>query len=182
MSAEIKRCCRLYSLTDYEQEEKWLREMANKGWMLKSAKPIVYTFERADPQDIVFKLDFQSTRIQPDDDYMRMLEDYGWTYLTSLNNYRYLYKTASGNNDNDEIYTDNASKLEMLKRILRFRILPIMCVFFVCVIPNFVCVVNREFDSVTMDVLWIVLLILYCFALAKVGIGYKRLYKKFSKK
>ena len=74
------------------------------------------------------------------------------------------------------------SKLEMLKRILRFRILPIMCVFFVCVIPNFVCVVNREFDSVTMDVLWIVLLILYCFALAKVGIGYKRLYKKFSKK
>ncbi len=179
MSAETKKCYHFFTLTEYEQEEKWLREMANKGWMLKKVLLFGYQFEKAEPQDIVFKLDFQSTKVDPDDEYMRMLEDYGWTYLASKNNYRYLYKVASGDDDQNEIYTDNASKLAMLKRIFRIRILPIMCIFLCCVIPNFIRVINRDFDSIVMDVIWVIMLVMYCYALVKVGVGYRRLYKKF---
>ncbi len=179
MSAAEKKCCKIFLLTDYEEEEKWLREMANSGWMLKSAAPFVYTFEKIEPEDIVFQLDFQNTKVEPEDEYMQMMQDYGWTYLTSLNNYRYLYKPASEEDSEAEIYTDNESKYEMLKRIFRNRILLLIAVFCLCVLPAFIRVVTGEIISPVYSAICIAVMILYVLIFIKVGTGYRRLFRKY---
>ncbi len=182
MSTEVKKCYRFYTLTDYEKEEQWLREMANQGWLLKDVNLIVYTFIKTEPKDIVYKLDFQNSDESPDAEYLQMLEDYGWTYLFALNHYRYLYKEATGIEGEDEIYTDNESKYEMLKRIIKYKMLPILAIFLVCVIPGFKRVLDGEYTSTAWNVFWITMMIIYILIIGKVAIGYGRLFKKYHPK
>ncbi len=179
MRKELKKCTRFFTLTDYEKEEQWLREMANKGWMLNSVNVWFYTFVRITPKDIVFKLDFQDTREEPEEEYLKMLEDYGWAYLTSVNNYRYLYKEATGDEAENELYSDNASKLDMLQRIVKCKVLPVMCIFLCCVVPGFIRVIEGDYSSNGWNIFWIAMMLVYIFIFVKVGLGYGRLYKKY---
>lgn len=136
MSEERKTCIKMFTISEYEEEEQWLRGMARSGWMLKSTiVPCFYFFERCEPQDIVFKLEFRSQSLGEDQEYFRMLEDFGWKYLLSCNRFRYFYKTAEADERSNELFSDNASKLAMVKKILISRMLPIAIIFLCCVLP-----------------------------------------------
>ena len=39
------------------EKEKWLREMSLKGWSLQEARLGIYTFEKIEPADYIYKLD-----------------------------------------------------------------------------------------------------------------------------
>lgn len=44
---------------DYAKEEKWLDEMARKGYSLTNASPLGYRFVKVTPEDATYKIDFR---------------------------------------------------------------------------------------------------------------------------
>jgi hypothetical protein len=181
MSTEKKTVFRLYTITDYEQEEQWLREMYRQGWKPRRFIPVgFYIFEKCEPEDMVFRLEFNDA--EPQGDYLHMLEDYGWRYLFSCLGWRYYCKRAGEREETNELFTDDASKLTMLNRVIRRRMLPLIVIFLCCVLPN----AYREFSDSTLNIVWYVLwsliLLVYCWATVHCLLGLRRLRKKYGAK
>ncbi len=149
--------------------------------MLKDVHVCVYTFEQCEPQDMVFKLEFRETPIEVDSEYMGMLKDFGWEYLTSCNNFRYFVKKAEEDERNNELFTDTESKLNMLRKIQLRRLLPLTVIFLCCVVPYTVRTfvdTNRPMDA--FSIFWYVMFTLYVLLILRVLTGFVRLQKKYS--
>ena len=55
-----KTVTRFFTIADFIEEEKWLREMHNQGWKLsKMTPPCFFTFESCEPEDVIYRLDFR---------------------------------------------------------------------------------------------------------------------------
>jgi len=183
MSSDRKHMIRFYTITDYEQEEQWLHGMYLQGWKPLHFSPVCfYTFERCEPADMVFRLEFNEKDMDAQSDYLRLLEDYGWTYLFSCLNWRYYCKPASEIQEANELFTDNESRLEMLARIIRRRFLPVLVIFLCCVLPN----ITRELTTSSLSLVWTtawgILLLLYLYALVHCTAGIRRLHRKYGVK
>ncbi|HEY46444.1 MAG TPA: DUF2812 domain-containing protein [Anaerolineae bacterium] len=114
-----------------DQEEEWLRDMARKGWHLSAlGLPGFYTFTHGEPQDVVYRLDFTTPKIDMDE-YMQLFRDAGWEHLGSLAGWQYFRKPADVEGAN-QIYTDPESKIQRYRRLLGYLtlFLPIMIVLF----------------------------------------------------
>ena len=184
--AEInKTVLRFFTLTDYEEEENWLREMARQGWKLHHMTiPVFYHFQAAEPEDVVYKIDFRQLRGEDEGAFLQMYRDYGWEYVQTVNDYCYFRKSAEEASDGDlEIFTEPADKLDMLKRILLAKYLPFLAIFLLIVIPNFF----RSLSAVGVGgagetvllLVWAILLALYVFICTRVALGFLRLKKKY---
>ena len=80
-----KTLIHFFTIADFEEEEIWLREQHKKGLKLvKMIIPCFYIFEECEPEDVIYRLDYQN--IKPGDDYWKMLEDFAyrkiWDSLT----------------------------------------------------------------------------------------------------
>ena len=124
-----------FLLPDYEKEEEYLREMHKDGWKFTHVTlPGFYHFEPCEPEDVVYRIDFNPQPADKKRDYIRMFEDYGWEYLQDLNEFSYFRKSAM--EADTEIFSDNASKVDMMRRIFTKRMIPILVVFFCCLLSN----------------------------------------------
>ncbi len=107
---------------DREQEQ-WLRAMANKGLHLKSVNWLgIYTFTRGQPEDVAYRLDFNSNWNK--DDYCRLFEDAGWEHPADVVGWQYWRKRVTDGRE-PEIYTDPESKVAKFKQILLVLGVPI---------------------------------------------------------
>lgn len=103
-----------------EKEEKWLNEMLQEGYLLKS-NIINYVFEKTNQTDQIIRLDFRTFKKESDFvDYKLMFEDSGWKHLagSKWSGMQYFLKTEKA--DSDDIFSDNHSKLQLLKRYAYF--------------------------------------------------------------
>lgn len=97
--------------SNYEKEEKWLREMALQGWFLTGAPLFSYSFEKGEPQDVTFRIDFRTFKNKDDfADYVQMFADSGWQHIGGTKNTGTQYFVQTGGNYNDDIFSDNRSK------------------------------------------------------------------------
>lgn len=187
MKNKLKKEFHYFVLTDYEKEEEYLRKMHGKGYkFVKVYLPGIYCFEKCEPEDVIYKLDFNPQTEENKQDYLQMYRDYGWEYIQDMNEYSYFRKKASEATDKKEleIFSDNESKLEMLKRIFIKRMLPIFCIFLLCVLPQ----ITRIFQGEIMGewgigffVLWLVLFVIYLCIIGRCVTGFYRLNKKYNK-
>lgn len=183
----MKREFHYFTLTDYEKEEVYLREMHQKGWKFHHVTvPGVYYFEACTPEDVVYRLDFNPDRKENMADYIQLFSDYGWEYLQDMNDYSYFRKPCDLGEMDTEIFSDDKSRLEMLSRIFRWRMLPLLIVFFLCILPN---VWNHAADfspsepiSIFCEILFVLIFALYLFLFIHMGIGFWRLNKKYNHK
>lgn len=178
--AESRLMLRFYTLTDYEAEERWLREMAREGWRLNHMTvPCFYRFVRAAPEDVVYKLDFRQLAGEDRGAFLQLYRDYGWEYIQDVNSFSYFRKPAADTRPEDlEIFSDPESRLDMLKRIFRFRMIPLLAIFLGCVIPNSLRAAEGKL-GVTMAVVWAVLFGLYVYIFVHCARGFNRLYRKY---
>lgn len=186
---KLKREMHYFVLTDYEIEEEYLRKMHKNGYkFVKVTIPGFYYFEPCVPEDVVYKLDFNPKDKNAQQDYVQMYKDYGWEYIQDLNEYSYFRKkTLDADCENDlEIFSDNASKLDMLKRIFTKRMLLIFCVFFLCVWPQAFRMVEmiqtntKDPFDVARIILWSVLFAAYIGLIGRCLVGFYRLKKKYT--
>ncbi|NTU75727.1 MAG: DUF2812 domain-containing protein [Anaerolineaceae bacterium] len=100
-----------------EQEETWLREMANQGFHLAKADYFgQYTFQPGEPADVVYRLDFQYGSNKDHDAYLQLFADAGWEHVGVLGGWQYFRKLVKPGEES-EIFTDTKSKIEKYGRL-----------------------------------------------------------------
>ena len=134
---EKKVVYRIFTIADYEREALYFREMHAKGWKLKKVSysillfAVKYTFEKCQPEQVSYQLDFYPMKKSERASYLQLFKDCGWEHITDFNGFSYFRKLHSGieSDAEFEIYNDAAGKLAMVKRILTRRMFPILLLF-----------------------------------------------------
>ena len=134
---EKKIVYRIFTIADYEREALYFREMHAKGWKLRKVSysillfAVKYTFEKCQPEQVSYQLDFYPMKKSERASYLQLFKDCGWEHITDFNGFSYFRKLHSGiESDTEfEIYNDAAGKLAMVKRILTMRMIPILLLF-----------------------------------------------------
>ena len=158
---EKKIVYRIFTIADYEREALYFREMHAKGWKLRKVSysillfAVKYTFEKCQPEQVSYQLDFYPMEKSERASYLQLFKDCGWEHITDFNGFSYFRKLHSGieSDAEFEIYNDAAGKLAMVKRILTMRMLPILLLF-LSLLPVF-----SKFVSVSSSFSWVVFLI-----------------------
>ena len=134
---EKKVVYRISTIADYDREALYLGEMHAKGWKLRKVSysnlvvAVKYTFEKCQPEQVSYQLDFYPMKKSERASYLQLFKDCGWEHITDFNSFSYFRKAHSEiESDTEfEIYNDAAGKLAMVKKILTMRMLPILLLF-----------------------------------------------------
>lgn len=178
---------KFFTIADYEKEEQYLSEMSKKGSRLKSVTwPGIYTFEVVEPEDYVYRLYLRDAKSEDFNSYIQMFADSGWEYLFEFVNFSYFRKSEK--EANTEIFSDNESRLEMVKNIFYTRMLPLLIFFTVIVAPNTIDLFSEGAFSEQNDlknfvsIFSLIIYIFYVFVMVYCGTGLYRLSRKYSPK
>ena len=131
---EKKIVYRIFTIADYEREALYFREMHAKGWKLRKVSysillfAVKYTFEKCHPEQVSYQLDFYPMEKSERGSYLQLFKDYGWEHITDFNSFSYFRKAHSEVESaaEFEIYNDATNKLDMVNRILRLRLVPVL--------------------------------------------------------
>ena len=143
-----KTIFKLLTLFEYEEEEAFLQEEHKNGWkVVDYTLPGFYKFEKCQPENMVYRIDFTNKNGSKNPQYRQMFEDNGWEFLWSVNGFLIFRKALSENttDNSNEIFSDNASKLQMLQKIQQLRLLPLLVIFLSAVVPNLIRSIHGEF-------------------------------------
>lgn len=136
---KTKKQFKIFTIFEYEKEQEYLRTMHKSGWkFVKVSGLCTYHFEECTPQDVVYQLDYNSEGLEHKEEYIRMFNDCGWEYLQDYVGYSYFRKPVSEDGVEDEIFCDDESRLQMIKRVYQGRMLPILIIFFSLLFPQFI--------------------------------------------
>jgi len=118
---EKKRVFKLFWAWQDEEEEKWLSKMAEEGWHLKKG-PWIYTFGKGEPENAIYKLDFNRTSQKDRDEYLTLFQDAGWEHITEYMSWHY-FKSNKERVIYPDIYSDKESKIQKYKTMLAMETL-----------------------------------------------------------
>ena len=181
--SERKKQFKWFTIAQYEQEQEYLNEMHKKGWKLvRVSFPDWYHFEKCEPEDVVYQLDYNPDGIANKDESVQMFRDCGWEYLQDICGYSYFRKPASEMHGHEEIFCDDASRIDMMKRIFKGRIIPLLYVFFLIILiilPKMW--LQNTFETLESRIMlgiYIALFALYMFVFISFGVQLWRLTNK----
>ena len=119
---ETKRIFRFFSLAEYGEEQKFLEEMHQKGWKLKSYTVFRgYVFEKCIPENWIYQLDC------------------GWEYVMMFNSFYYFRRKENGEENNSEIFSDRETRREYCESIYKRSVfLTLFCaiIFSIIIVPG----------------------------------------------
>jgi len=163
---------------DHEKEEAYLRDMHKNGWKFTHVSGLgIYHFEACEPEDVIYQLDYNQEGLSHKEEYVKLFSDCGWQYLQDYCGYSYFRKSAKEmNNGTEEIFCDDSSRLQMMDRVFKGRLLPLL-VFFLCIlVPQFILNVF-VYQNYIMSSVFGGILLLYVAIFAAWAVKYSR-YKK----
>lgn len=135
---EVKKQFKWFTIFEYEKEQDYLREMHRSGWKFVKVTGLgMYYFEKCLPQDVVYQLDYNKDGLAHKDEYLKMFDDCGWEYIQDYFGYSYFRKVVSDDDIAEEIFCDDESRLQMMQRVLKGRMLPLLIIFFLVLLPQF---------------------------------------------
>lgn len=177
---KTKKAIKYFSIMQYKSEEDYLRSMHQSGWKLvKVSGFCVYHFEECEPADMIYRLDYNQEGIRHKEEYVKMFNDCGWEYLQDYVGYSYFRKPAGSENSNDDIFCDDESRLQMMSRVLKGRMLPLLIIFFGVIIPQLIMqIMNHNF---ALTFLFGAVLVLYIVIFVSFAVEYLK-YKNNVKK
>lgn len=174
---EIKREFRYFTIMEYEEEQEYLRKMHKRGWKFNHVSfPGIYHFKKCEPEDVIYQLDYNKDGISNKEEYVKMFQDCGWEYLLDFVGYSYFRKPVSEMKEEEEIFNDDNSKLEMLQRVYKGRMLPLMCIFCGIICPQLInfAVGDFPYGNIIFG-LYVVMFALYTVVFIKCGLKYREL-------
>ena len=178
-----KTLIHIFTIADYEEEEMWLREQHRSGWkIVKMTPPCFYTFESCEPEDVIYRLDYKNSGQTYD--YMRMAEDFGWEYFAQCMGWLYFRKPAASaeTEEDGELFSDNASRVELVSHVVKTRLLPLCIIFLCCVIPNLVRAFSPENGgglNLFLGVFFGIMFVIYVYLITYCGIKLRMLRRKY---
>jgi len=133
-----KREFRYFTIMDYEREQDYLREQHRQGWRFTHVSGLgMYHFEACEPEDVVYQLDYNQEGLAHKEEYVRLFQDCGWEYLQDYVGYSYFRKPAADMGSEEGIFCDDASRLAMMQRVFRGRLVPLLVLFCAVLVPQF---------------------------------------------
>lgn len=112
--------------------------MHRAGWKFIRINGLgIYHFEKCTPQDVVYQLDYNNEGLTHKDEYLKMFDDCGWEYIQDYTGYSYFRKAVSESGAEEEIFCDKESRLQMMDRVMKGRMLPLFVIFFAVLLPQF---------------------------------------------
>lgn len=136
---EIKKTFKWFTVTKYEEEQEYLRKEHQAGWKLvKVSFPGFYTFEKCEPEDVIYQLDYNQEREKGMAEYIQMFRDCGWEYICDFVGYSYFRKAASQMREDETIFSDDSSRLEMIGRVFKGRMVPLLIIFAAIICPQLI--------------------------------------------
>jgi hypothetical protein len=121
-----------------QEQEAWLRALANQGLHLVKVNPFCFwTFRRGAPADVVYRLDFGGARAK--DDFKQLMQDAGWKLAARSVGWDYWCIPRAGDRE-PEIFTDGASRAKKFQRLL--------AVLVCSALPAFIMLVTTDKRSV----------------------------------
>lgn len=170
---QTKKQIRFFTIFQYEQEQDYLRQMHRAGWKLKQVTGLgMYHFEQCPPQDVIYQLDYNRDGLAHKEEYLQMFADCGWQYIQDYVGYSYFRKPAREDGAEEEIFCDEESKFQMMQRVIKGRLTPLLLIFFATLLPQFINSLNQR-RYVTAAVLG-VMLALYLSMFVTCAIQYLR--------
>lgn len=136
---ETKKEFKIFTIVNHKEEEQYLRQQHNAGWkFIKVTGLGIYHFEKCQPEDVVYQLDYNQESASDKGEYIRMFADCGWDYIQDFFGYSYFRKRAADMNGEEEIFCDDSSRLAMMERVYKGRLVPLLVVFFALLLPQFI--------------------------------------------
>lgn len=133
----IKTQFRLFSIVEYEKEQEYLSRMHAEGWrFVDVTAPGFYHFERCEPEEVIYQLDYNQEGLANKEEYIQMFQDCGWEYLLDFFGYSYFRKPKSQMQEEESIFCDDHSRLEMMRRVFRGRLIPLVILFLGVIAPQ----------------------------------------------
>lgn len=133
-----KREIRYFSIMHWEEEQEYLQLRHRQGWAFeRMSAPCVYYFTRCEPEEMVYQLDYNQEGLHHKDDYVQMFADCGWEYIQDCMGYCYFRKPkAAMEAQEDGIFCDDASRLDLILRIFRGRMIPLLVILVAIILPQ----------------------------------------------
>lgn len=143
-----------------QKQEEWFRQMSKAGWHLYSIGlgGLQFNFVEGEKQDFVYQLDFRQERDDQMEDYLDLFENAGWEHVLSWNGWQHFRKPVE-KGEEEQIFTDNQSKVEKYKRVL---------VKFSLVYPGFMIVFLANLDKYPP---WFAALLVFVFVALTLYVG-----------
>lgn len=135
---ETKKTFKFYTIFEHEKEQDYLREMHKSGWKFVRVTGLgVYHFEKCTPEDVIYQLDYNQEGLDHKEEYVQMFRDCGWEYMQDFFGYSYFRKPAAEAGSAEEIFCDDYSKIQMLNRVRKGRLLPLYVILGCVLLPGF---------------------------------------------
>ena len=108
-----------FTIFDYEEEEKWLNDMASKGKNFTDISLFRYVFEDGKPGEYIYRLEMldKFPNHYKSLEYLRFLEETGIEHVASILKWVYLRKKAS--DGPFDVYSDVDSRINHYNRIIK---------------------------------------------------------------
>lgn len=165
-----------FSIAQWEKEAQWLRQQHQQGWKFTHVTAgMIYHFTACEPEDVVYQLDYHPDG--PLQDYLQLFADCGWEYVESFSGYRYFRKPLAQMTGGEEaIFCDRASRLDMIHRVFRRRVVPLVCIFFCILLPQLF--LSHQLSRTIFTGIFGVLFVLYLLIFLQFGLQYRRLLRQ----
>ena len=169
-----------FSIFNYQKEQDYLREMHKQGWRFVKVTGIgIYHFEECEPADVIYQLDYNREGLSHKAEYVQMFTDCGWEYIQDYAGFCYFRKSACDTKGDEEIFCDDESRLAMMARIFKGRLLPLVVLFSACLMPQFVInILNKNYG---ITVLLGAIIGIYIGVFATFGIKYALFKRRINK-
>ena len=85
---------------------------------------------------MIYQLDYNQEGMKNFSEYTQMFRDCGWEYVGEMVGYAYFRKPAVEMLEKEEIFNDEESKLAMIERVYKGKMLPLVVIFFSAIVPQ----------------------------------------------
>lgn len=134
---ETKKEVRYFTIFNHEDEQEYLRQNHMAGWKFVKVTGLgMYHFEKCEPEDVVYQLDYNKEGLSQKNEYVQMFSDCGWEYIQDFFGYSYFRKSAKMMDGEEEIFNDDSSKMAMMERVYKGRLIPLLITFCLLLIPQ----------------------------------------------
>lgn len=128
---------RFFDVMDYEKEAEYLSQRHREGWKFTGVMfPGFYHFVACEPEEVCYQLDYNKDGTENLEEYRQMFTDLGWEYLFDYVGYSYFRKARKDMDRDEEIFCDEDSRFDMMKRIFMGRMIPLVLLFCFVILPS----------------------------------------------
>ncbi len=137
----------VFYMGEFLEEEKWLELQHREGWKLYKTDGKYYEFQKCEPEDFIYQLDFKKNRMA-EESYLQMFADYGWEFVLQQDKWFVFRKKRLEGDADASIFSDNASRIELCRRVIQGRLLKLLPLLVLVILWDLMLICT---DALTVD-------------------------------